>query len=192
MKDITVSKMLSDARYASGLSQEQMAAALSVSRKTIANWESGESFPSFPKVIEWFDACDEPIYPYVMKYLHPDELDKMTPKNDHKDVTKALHVMIEELPEQYQRELLFLLNGSHFSSPVGILDMITAHLHTPLELRINVAECIFNNYLFSEARHILVSNGNVPPSLHNLSDCISQAKEAAFTGRKTYVKADEL
>lgn len=191
MKDITVSKMLSDARYASGKSQEQMATALSVSRKTIANWESGDSFPSFPRVLDWFNVCDEPIYPYVMKYLHPDELDRMTQKKEHKDISKALHILIEELPEQYQRELLFILTGTHFSSPVGILDMMTTYLHTPLELRLNIAENIMSNYKLSKARGHLVSEENIEPCINVFGSCIEHAKEAAFTGRKTYMEKDE-
>lgn len=190
MKDDYLSKMLSDARYASGISQEQIASRLSVSRKTIANWESGISAPTFDMVIKWFNVCDEPIYPYVMKYMHKEELEKMTPKSGSKEVSKALHICIEELTEQYQRELLYILTGSHFSNPFGILDLMTAYLHTPLDLRMNVASNIQNNYMFSQARGMLVSNENVQPNMTNLMECTESAKDAVYSGRKTYFKKE--
>lgn len=191
MKDEYLSKMLSDARYASKLSQEQIAQHLNVSRKTVANWEAGISAPTFDMVLKWFNVCDEPIYPYVMKYLHPDELEKMTPKSTSKEVTKALHICIEQLDEHYQKELLYILTGSHFSNPFGILDLFTAYLHVPLDLRMNVADNIVNNFLFAKARDFLVSNDNVMPDLGNLDKCKSSAREAIYSGKKTYFQEEQ-
>lgn len=47
-----------DARVKSGLTQEQAAEALSVSRQTISNWETGKTYPDIVSVVRMSDLYD--------------------------------------------------------------------------------------------------------------------------------------
>lgn len=47
-----------DARVKSGLTQEQAAEALSVSRQTISNWENGKTYPDIVSVVRMSDLYD--------------------------------------------------------------------------------------------------------------------------------------
>lgn len=49
---------LLDLRKKKGLSQEELAQELNVSRQTISKWESGQSYPDFEKVIILSDFFD--------------------------------------------------------------------------------------------------------------------------------------
>lgn len=48
MTEINLGKTLSELRAAKGITQEEAAAALSVSNKSISKWENGDSFPDLP------------------------------------------------------------------------------------------------------------------------------------------------
>jgi len=53
--DIEIGKKIQLARKESGLTQEQAAEKLSVSRKTISNWENEKSYPDIISVIKMSD-----------------------------------------------------------------------------------------------------------------------------------------
>jgi len=51
---MTISEKLKQARTDSGLSQEEVADKLGVSRQTMSNWENGRSFPDIVSVMALF------------------------------------------------------------------------------------------------------------------------------------------
>ena len=50
-----INKKLKDARLNSGLTQEQVAEKIMVSRQTISNWETGKSLPDIVSIINMSD-----------------------------------------------------------------------------------------------------------------------------------------
>ena len=55
------SKNLSRERKARGLSQEELAARLGVSRQAVSKWETGEAAPDLPKLLALADALELPL-----------------------------------------------------------------------------------------------------------------------------------
>ena len=55
---MNLSKKIYELRKAHGMSQEQLAEKLNVSRQSISKWESGESSPEIERLIELSDVFD--------------------------------------------------------------------------------------------------------------------------------------
>lgn len=72
-----IAGMWRKSRYDAGKSQEYVARALGVSKKTIQNWEAGEASPNFRVALEWFDALGVPMYPYLMSVIYPTEIETL-------------------------------------------------------------------------------------------------------------------
>jgi len=56
-----ISEKLKQARLATGLSQEDIAEKVGVSRQTVSNWETGKSYPDIASVIALSDAYSVPL-----------------------------------------------------------------------------------------------------------------------------------
>lgn len=49
------------ARRLAGMTQQDMADGLHVSRRTVAGWEAGDHEPRFGAVVAWADLCQAPL-----------------------------------------------------------------------------------------------------------------------------------
>ena len=58
---LSISEKLKQARLATGLSQEDVAEKVGVSRQTVSNWETGKSYPDIASVITLSDAYSVPL-----------------------------------------------------------------------------------------------------------------------------------
>ena len=63
-----ISTLIKKSRNESGLTQEQAAESLGVSRQTISNWENGKSYPDIISVIKMSD-----LYSVSLDYLLKEE-----------------------------------------------------------------------------------------------------------------------
>lgn len=140
--------MWKKSRSDAGVSQEYMAKALGVSKKTIQNWESGIGAPSQIVGFEWFHVLGLQPLPYYLDILYGKCEDVSDEDNEKLDA--ALDEAIKRLNPYMKRKLLYILDADHGSSTAGVLDMIVTHLHCPLPLRIGVAQHILSNYQISE------------------------------------------
>lgn len=70
---MNLSKKIYELRKASGMSQEQLAEKINVSRQSISKWESGESSPEIERLIELSDVFDVST-DYLLKSSEVDEL----------------------------------------------------------------------------------------------------------------------
>lgn len=168
-----------------GKSQAYMAEKMGVSRKTVQNWEDGLSCPSQERAFEWFKVLDLHPLPYYLDLLYP-EINSLKPASADADVKRALVEMIQDLSPDACRKLLYWMYGEHGSSPIAVLEMITAHLQTPLQNRLNIAQSIETNYEVAKAGNRLVQPDHVQPDLDLLKKAIKLGKESALNGRKTY------
>lgn len=168
--------MLAQSRYAAGKSQEYMANALGVSKRTIINWESGYSSPPLSVAYDWFNVLCIPPQPYILKILYPDvDSNKF---DDEQMMDKAFLKLSNDLPAHAKRKLLFILEGKHGSSPISIIDMMVANLQTPLRDRLNICQNILINYDMSEALDQLTDKDAVRPSVTNLKNALENGIKA--------------
>ena len=88
---MTVGEKLLDLRKKKGLSQEEVANLLNVSRQTISKWETGESKPDFDKIVP---ICN--LYEISTNYLLTDEVieEKQVEEKSVKNNSSAKNIAI--------------------------------------------------------------------------------------------------
>ena len=57
-RQMEIGTLIKNARNNAGMTQEQAAEALGVSRQTVSNWETGKSYPDIVSVIRMSDLYD--------------------------------------------------------------------------------------------------------------------------------------
>lgn len=186
-----IAQMWLKSRSDAGWSQDRVAKALGVSKKTVQNWESGEASPNFRIALEWFDALGVPMYPYIMELLYPDEIEGITAETDMSELKKALHIYVDELDDLHIRELLFILFASHGSSPTGTLDACTAYLHLPLSMRVCITDSIVTHYEIATELGILQNKEHIAPDVSTLERFLDTARGAVREGKQSYTFMEE-
>lgn len=173
-------------RAASGKSQDYVAKALGVSKKTVQNYENGTASPSFRTAFEWFDILGVPMYPYIMQLLYPEQIEGINADTDITELRHVLNTYVNELDDLHVRELLYLLYGSHGSSPTGTIDLLTAYLHLPLAERVCITGNILTHFEVSAEVGLLRDTEHVLPRIDTLEKCYKSAKDAVCSGKETY------
>lgn len=182
-----IAEVLKRTRTDAGVSMEEMARRMKVSKKTIQNWESCVGCPPLDLSLEWFSVLKVQPIPYYLQLIYDVNLDAET---KDKDVENALISIIKELTPAHKRQLLYCLFAHHGSSPSSILEMVTAHLHTPLRDRINIALAIVNNYKLARAKGEIIVPGVALPDMDNLETALHHATEAAIMGDNEYITTE--
>lgn len=172
---MTVAESLRLTRNEAGISQEYMALELGVTRRTILNWENGISEPSVSQAIAWFKLANKNPIPYLLQYTYPD-MDKISPKDNDTKILTALMQIINDLPAEGVRQLMYLFFGNHGSSPRAVLHMITAHLQTPMKDRIAHGQLIATNYELAQRTGTLSKPAHIQPDFDCLLSEIKNAK----------------
>lgn len=171
--------MLRDTRKKAGFSQEAMAYEMDVARKTVQNWEYGSSEPTAGQLLTWFEILEVNPFPYLFGYIYPD-YDSLRPDDDVERLRKALLGIVSELPEEGVRQLLYILNGEHGSSSRAVINMVTAHLQTPMKDRWVHAQLIESNYEIAKHRESLTNPDNIQPNMELLDQAIQLGREAVI------------
>lgn len=182
---MTIAEALRSTRNESGLSQEFMAFELGVTRRTILNWETGVSEPTVGQTVKWIKLTGKNPIPYLLQYTYPD-MDKISPKDKDAKILAALMQLINDLPAEGVRQLMYLFFGNHGSSPRAILQMITAHLQTPMKDRIAHGQLVATNYEIAKRTGTLANPDNVQPDFEYLNVAIATAKTAVEKNAKEY------
>jgi len=185
-----LSRIWSESRALTCFSQEDLADSLGVSKKTVQNWEAGDSFPNFKKAVEWFSVLGIPMYPFLMDALYSKEMRSVKKKNNLDDVRKALHALVDELDDMRATELLFCLRGGHGSSPTGTIDLSTMYLSLPLPMRVCIASHVLNDYDLASSLELIDSSQDLP-SIETLKRYIDTAKLAVMNGKSSYIFEEE-
>ena len=182
---MTIAEALRKTRNESGKSQEYMAFELGVTRRTILNWENGVSEPSASQAIIWFKLVNKNPIPYLLQVTYPD-MDKISHKDDDAKILTSLMQIINDLPAEGVRQLMYLLFGNHGSSPRAVLQMITAHLQTPMKDRISHGQLIATDYEIAKRTDKLANPDNIQPDFDYLNAAIATAKIAVENNAKEY------
>lgn len=180
---MTIAEALRYARNESGRSQEYMAFELGVSRRTILNWESGVSEPSIGQTISWFKLVNKNPLPYLLQCTYPD-MDKISHRDEDSRILASLMQIINDLPSEGVRQLMYLFFGNHGSSPRAVLQMVTAHLQTPMKDRITHGQLIATDYELAMRTGTLTKPEHIQPDLECLNDAIMAAKDAVESNAK--------
>lgn len=182
--------MLKRSRADSGLSQKEVASRLGISRTTVQNWESGYSCPTQLEGFNWFRALGLPALPYYLQVIYPDEFSG-SDSDVEEEVDAALKLIISSLPLDAKKKLLYCAGGEHGSNPLAVLELITAHLQTPLASRLSVAEVIRSHYEVALAVGSLVRPEHIQPNLALLNAAYLQGRAAVFRGADSYIISEE-
>lgn len=180
--------MLKQSRHDAGKSQQYMADALSVSKKTVQNWEMGLSSPPINLVYDWFNVLCTPPQPYILNILYPD-ISKNKVYEEDSDFNKALIQMIEQLPTHLKRKLYFILEGKHGSSPAAIIDMTVANLQCTLKDRLTICQSIITTYEISEKLGLLHDTDDVTPNVSSLKSTFEKAIIAVAKRLNSYLNS---
>lgn len=173
-------------REDAGKSQDYMSMALGVSKKTIQNWEAGTSCPSQVKGFEWFSVLGLQPLPYYLDILYPDIMNSLDENPTEETITEALIKAVSDLGLEQKKKLLYLFLGKHGSSVSGILELMTAHLQSPLRDRINIAQGVSTNYKLAEKTGKVIRPDDIQPHLELLDYSIRKGTEAVINGQNGY------
>lgn len=168
------------------VSQEYAAIGVGVSRKTIQNWEKGISSPNLFQASEWFNVLGLNPLPYFLDYIFPEKVDGIKASDDDKRIDETLNHLIAQLPMSGKRQLLYMLYGNHGSSPNAVLNLMNAHLQTPLKDRIVHAAMIVENYELEKMLGNLVSPNNVKPDVEMIKKSMDNARTTVEKHRSGY------
>lgn len=181
-----LARILMVSRAKSGMSQERVALELGVAKKTVQNWERGISSPTLPQAIEWFRILGISAMPYFLQYIFP-EMEGISESTDTEELRESLIHMIETLPEEGIRQLIYLFYGEHGSSPRGVMNMITAHLQVPMRDRYTHANMILNDYKLSSDKQQTSDPEDVQPDVKLLERAIEHGRKAVLDGKNNYL-----
>lgn len=180
-----IEEILRQSRYMSGKSQEYMAFELGVARKTVQNWERGASEPTVDQAIEWFRALNMSPVPYLYQYVYPN-IDNLCSEESDTKLRDTLIKIIKELPSEEMRQLLYLFYGDHGSSPRAVMNMVTAHLQTPMQSRVAQGSVILKNYEMAQKKGQLTSKQHIQPNVDLLKQAIAAGEDAAVKNIEAY------
>ena len=180
------------ARIAAGKSQEFMAIELGVAKKTVQNWEKGISSPSFFQSLEWFRVLNTNPFPYYMSLMYPKESHCIKSANTDEEINEAFDTLIKQISVNDKRALLYIYYGAHGGDPHTIINLMLAHLHTPLQARITQAMLI--SYIYEMQLEIdnLICKDDIMPNLLELNESLMRARVAALHKSYGYSVFDKI
>lgn len=181
-----ICEALRESRNLSGKSQEYMSLELGIARKTVQNWEKGVSEPSLGQAIEWFKLLDINPLPYLFQVVYPD-MNGISSADDITTIRKGLDNLLLSMPEEGIRQLMYLFYGDHGSSPRAVLNMLTAHLQTPMGARVSHGNVILKNYEMARKKGRLTDENHIQPNVELLKAAIAKGEEAEVKNASAYI-----
>ncbi|MGD6877820.1 helix-turn-helix transcriptional regulator [Bacillus infantis] len=179
-----VAQMFSSSRYDAGKSQEYMAAELGVSKKTIQNWEKGVSSPSMFQFAEWFRCLSLNPMPYLLNMLYPGLYDDMN--NSDENIEETFRSLCDEIPISDKKAWIFIYTGKHGSSAHSLIQLLLAHLHTPLTTRVTQADAISSTYELHRDLGTLICPDDIMPDVDDLEKSRKKARVAVMNKEYGY------
>lgn len=181
-----LAKMLILSRAESGISQEKVALELGIAKKTVQNWERGISSPTLPQAISWFRVMRVAAMPYLIQFMFPD-LEGITSSKEDNILKKDLIALIDTLPAEGIRQLMYLFFGDHGSSPRATLNLMTAHLQAPLRDRYRHANVILDDYMISAEKEQLSGPDHIKPNVDIIEKSIKLSRKSIIEDQNNYM-----
>lgn len=99
---------------------------------------------------------------------------------------EKLKMLIDTLPAEGVSQLLYLISGDHGSSPRAVLQLITAHLQTPMRDRVTQAGVIIKNYEIAHKKNMLSNKDQVQPNMKLLHKAWERGEQAVMEDEDSY------
>lgn len=173
-------------RNEAGISQEKLAMELGVAKRTIQNWEKGVTSPTVDQAIRYFKILNIQPLPYILEYLYP-TLENIKATDEDEKIREAMIELMKALPAVEVRELFYLLYGNHGSSPTGILQMVTAHLQSPMRDRLSHGSMILQDYEIAKVKGELTNEKHIQPDTILLRNAIEKGQDAVTKNKNAYI-----
>ena len=178
---------LANARVKAGLSQREMARMIAKNERTVQNWEKGQSSPDSDEIMDWCTACGVSPITIFMEMLHPDLYKVPDDGKADDELNAELCRFVVNLPPLTKRLLLFILKGSHGSSPPAVISEIAANLHCPLNNRVSVCGAIIDQYNFAQSMGLDPCPDDPQPHIDDLKINYKAGRTAAENGAFGYI-----
>lgn len=179
-------EMFALSRAAVGMTQEYMAMEMEVSKKTIHDWELGISSPNFYKTIEWFKVLGLNPMTYFYGVLYPDVFSFPVEKPKEGDLNTQLKNLLIGLDDDTKRQLIYVLQGTHGSSPLAEIQLMCAHCHTTMRSRVLTAHNVMTSYEMDRDLNCLVDPDRAQPNMDLLNAATLQGKKAVAMKQQGY------
>ena len=181
-----IGKALAEARVSVGLSQREMAIALNRGERTVQSWEKGISSPDSDEVFDWCCVCGVSPISVFMEMIHPELYAVPDDGKTDEELDAELCRFVVNLPPLTKRLLLFILKGSHGSSPPAVISEAAANLHCPLNNRVSVCGTIIDQYNFAQNMGLDPCPDAPQPPIDDLKVNYKAGREASEKGAQGY------
>ena len=181
-----LSRMLMLSRAESGLSQEKVALELGIAKKTVQNWERGISMPTLPQAIAWFRVMKVAAMPYFLQFMYPN-IEGTKSELPDKEIEQQLLTILEHLPNEGIRQLMYLFYGNHGSSPRIVMNLITAYLQFPMRERYLIDKMILTSYELAKEQGHLTKENHIQPNIELVTKALDKEHEAIIENRESYM-----
>lgn len=182
-----ISNLLLSARSKSGVSQEDLAEALGMSRITVHRIETGSKVPNMAEFIMWYRALGLNWYRDILRLAHPEIYDDFDGSvADIEQKRNGLFSYLAECPPGEVEKLAFLIFGEHGSDWLSMLDEYVANAHCSMRSRAAVCRLVIENYELEEATGELVDPAIAKPNIANLRAAHEAGQHAAQLRRNEY------
>ena len=181
-----IGKALAEARISAGLSQREMAIALNRGERTVQSWEKGISSPDSDEVFDWCSVCGVSPISVFMEMIHPELYAVPDDGKTEEELDAELCRFVVNLPPLTKRLLLFILKGSHGSSPPAVISEAAANLHCPLNNRVSVCGTIIDQYNFAQNMGLDPCPDDPQPPIDDLKVNYKAGREASEKGAQGY------
>lgn len=96
MKEISIHKIIADKRKEKGITQEELAAYIGITKASVSKWETGQSYP------------DITFLPLLASYFNIsiDELISYKPQMEQEDIKELYHRLAEAFSEKSFDEVM--------------------------------------------------------------------------------------
>ena len=181
-----IGKALAKARVSAGLSQREMAIALNRGERTVQSWEKGISSPDSDEVFDWCSACGVSPISVFMEMIHPELYAVPDDGKTDEELDAELCRFVVNLPPLTKRLLLFILKGSHGSSPPAVISEVAANLHCPLNNRVSICGAVIDHYRFAQSMGLDPCPREPQPPLEDLRMNYKTGRAASENGAQGY------
>lgn len=181
-----IGKALAKARVSAGLSQREMAIALNRGERTVQSWEKWISSPDSDEVFDWCSACGVSPISVFMEMIHPELYAVPDDGKTDEELDAELCRFVVNLPPLTKRLLLFILKGSHGSSPPAVISEVAANLHCPLNNRVSICGAVIDHYRFAQSMGLDPCPREPQPPLEDLRMNYKAGRAASENGAQGY------
>lgn len=118
--------------------------------------------------------------------IHPELYAVPDDGKTDEELDAELRRLVVKLPPLTKRLLLFILKGSHGSSPPAVISEVAANLHCPLNNRVSICGAVIDHYSFAQSMGLDPCPREPQPPLEDLRMNYKAGRAASENGAQGY------